>query len=266
MEKALWKNIQSVKDHSPLIHNITNYVVMNNTANALLAVGASPVMAHAKEEIKDMVGIANAIVLNIGTLDATWSDSMLIAAETANALKKPWVLDPVGAGATPFRDKVLQKILQFRPTVIKGNASEVLALAKSNTSVTKGVDNTASSNDALQAALSLVRNYGSIVCISGENDIILDQHDQTYVVKNGHAMMSKVTGLGCTASSLIAAFIAVTKNRTRATTAAMALIGIAGELSEKVSSGPGSLQVNILDKLYSLTEKEFSDNLKVSIE
>src|SRR5690606_19482476 len=212
-----------------------NYVVMNSTANALLAIGASPVMAHAKAEIKDMATIAGALLVNIGTLDEYWSEAMLIAVETAHALNKPWVLDPVGAGATPYRNQIIQKLLQYRPTVIRGNASEILAIVKSNAPATKGVDSTASSMDAVQAARNLVSQYGSVVCISGETDIIVDQKNQTLLLKNGHPMMTRVTGLGCTASALTAAFVAVTEDKTEAPVAAMALLGIAGELSEKQS-------------------------------
>ncbi|WP_417558756.1 hydroxyethylthiazole kinase [Mesoflavibacter zeaxanthinifaciens] len=263
MERTLWNHIQSIKKQSPLIHNITNYVVMNNTANALLAVGASPVMAHAKSEIKDMVNIADAVLINIGTLDEYWVESMLITAKTAHTLNTPWVLDPVGAGATPYRDDILQKLLQYRPTVIRGNASEILALAEFNTTTTKGVDSTVLSNDAVQAALDLVNKYGTVICISGATDIILNSSRQTYFVKNGHSMMTKVTGMGCTASALIAAFIAVIEDKTAATMAAMALLGIAGELSERQSTGPGSLQTNILDKLYAISETEFNGQLNV---
>lgn len=266
MEGTLWKHISSVKNQSPLIHNITNYVVMNNTANALLAVGASPVMAHAKAEINDMTAIAGAVLINIGTLDEYWSDAMLMAAEKAHTLNKPWVLDPAGAGATPYRNEILQKLLQYHPTVIRGNASEILAISKSNTTTTKGVDTTALSNDAVQAARELVKLYGSVVCISGETDIILDDKKRAISIKNGHPMMTKVTGLGCSASALIAAFVAIVKDKTEATAAAMTLLGIVGELSERQSLGPGSLQMNIIDKLYSITETEFNEHLKVSIE
>ncbi|MDL5512457.1 hydroxyethylthiazole kinase [Arenibacter sp. M-2] len=266
MERTLWKHIRSVKNQSPLIHNITNYVVMNNTANALLAVGASPVMAHAKAEIKDMIGIASAVVINIGTLDEYWSEAMLMAAETAHWLNKPWVLDPVGAGATPYRNEILKKLLQYRPTVIRGNASEILALSGSQSSTTKGVDSTDSSNDAIQAARELVEQYCSVVCVSGETDVILDNKKRTVSIKSGHPLMTKVTGLGCSASALIAAFVAIVEDKTEATTAAMALLGIAGELSERQSSGPGSLQMNILDKLYNIEETEFDEHLKVSME
>ncbi|SHF21682.1 hydroxyethylthiazole kinase [Chryseobacterium vrystaatense] len=262
MEKILWELVQLVRQQSPLVHNITNYVVMNNTANALLAAGASPIMAHAKSEIKEMIAISHSVVINIGTLDEYWSESMIMAAETAHSTGKPWVLDPVGAGATSFRDEVLNRLLPYQPTVIRGNASEIIALAKANITVTKGVDSTAKSNEAIDAARSLAGQYGAIICISGETDIILD-HQQEIFIKNGHPLMTKVTGLGCSATALIGAFIGIAENKVLAVAAAMAIIGIAGELAAEESNGPGSLQVNLTDKLYSITEQEFSSRLKI---
>lgn len=262
MEKNLWQQVQLVRQKSPLVHNITNYVVMNNTANALLAVGASPIMAHAHSEIKEMINIAHSVVINIGTLDEYWAESMLIAAEVANTHHKPWVLDPVGAGATSFRDQTLHQLLQFHPTVIRGNASEIIALAQINKTSTKGVDSTAESNDAVEAAHILVNHYNAIVCISGETDIILNQN-QSIQIKNGHALMTKVTGLGCSATALIGAFIGVTEDTIYGTAAAMSLLGIAGEMAVRESKGPGSLQVNLIDKLYNITEEEFNGHLKI---
>ncbi|MBK1895211.1 hydroxyethylthiazole kinase [Chryseobacterium paridis] len=262
MDKNLWQQIQLVRQHSPLVHNITNYVVMNNTANALLAVGASPIMAHAKSEIHEMVNIAHSVVINIGTLDEYWSEAMLLGAEAAHLAKKPWILDPVGAGATGFRDRILNQLLQYKPTVIRGNASEIIALAKANTTVTKGVDSTAKSDEAISAAQFLVDHYQTIVCISGETDIIID-HEKTFLIKNGHPLMTKVTGLGCSATAIIGAFIGVTENATESVAAAMALIGISGEIAVLESKGPGSLQVNLIDKLYNITEEEFSSHLKI---
>jgi hydroxyethylthiazole kinase len=186
---------------------------------------------------------------------------MLIAAETAHALDKQWVLDPVGAGATSFRDQTLHQLLQFHPTVIRGNASEIIALAKTNTTITKGVDSTAKSNDALEAAQILVNQYDTIVCISGETDIILSQN-QSLKIKNGDPLMTKVTGLGCSATALIGAFIGIAEDKVSCTAAAMALLGIAGELAVRESKGPGSLQVNLIDKLYNMTEEEFTSHLK----
>ncbi|PIF44549.1 hydroxyethylthiazole kinase [Chryseobacterium sp. 52] len=262
MEKILWEQVQLVRQQSPLVHNITNYVVMNNTANALLAAGASPIMAHAKSEIQEMIGIAHSVVINIGTLDEYWSESMIMAAETAHSTGKPWVLDPVGAGATSFRDQILTQLLQHQPTVIRGNASEIIALAKANKTATKGVDSTAQSNEAIDAARSLVNQYHAIVCISGETDIILGGQQEIFI-KNGHPLMTKVTGLGCSATALIGAFIGVSEDKVLAVAAAMALLGISGELAAKDSKGPGSLQVHLIDKLYTITEQEFLNHLKI---
>jgi hydroxyethylthiazole kinase len=262
MENNLWQHVFKVRTTSPLVHNITNFVVMNNTANALLAVGASPVMAHAHTEVEEMVQISNALVVNIGTLDEYWAQSYFLAARKANILEKPWVLDPVGSGATSYRDTVLSELLALKPSIIRGNASEIMALAKSHTTATKGVDSTAKSNDAVEAAKILANHYGSVVCISGETDIIINSTEKIFL-KNGHPMMAKVTGLGCTASALIGAFIGVVDNKTEAVAAAMSLLGISGELAAAGSAGPGSLQLHIIDKLYNITEDEFLNHLKL---
>lgn len=264
MEKSIWQHITTVREQSPLVHNITNFVVMNNTANALLAAGASPIMAHARSEVQEMVAIAHALVINIGTLDEYWAESMLLAADTANKLHKAWVLDPVGAGATPYRDEVLQKLLAFNPAIIRGNASEIIALAKNNTVTTKGVDSTADSNDALASARLLVEKYNTVVCISGAVDFVVDSK-QVVAISNGHALMTKVTGLGCSATALAGAFAGVVANKTEAAAAAMALLGIAGELAREQSKGPGTLQLHLLDQLYTMTEAVFYARLNLSI-
>lgn len=264
MENLLWQHIAKVREKSPLVHNITNYVVMNNTANALLAVGASPIMAHGHPEINEMVAICQALVINIGTLDEYWIQSMLQAAAQAQQLQKPFVLDPVGAGATHFRDTTLSQLVAFRPTVIRGNASEILALAQRNTTKTKGVDSTAQSNEAVEAAKDLHEQYGSIVCISGETDIIIAKNQAIYI-KNGSPLMTKVTGLGCSATAIIGAFIAVIENKVEAVAAATALMGIAGELAAKIAQGPGSLQMYLLDKLYNITEEEFLTHIQIKL-
>ena len=263
MEQHLWKHVQSIKSKTPLVHSMTNYVVMNNTANALLATGASPIMAHAKSEVGDMVALANATVINIGTLDEYWCEAMLLAAETAHTLDKPWVLDPVGAGATSFRDDILQELLRFKPTVIKGNASEIMALAQVNQETTKGADSTAESNEAMDAAINIATKYGSLVCISGATDIITDGSQKIHIA-NGTPLMTKVTGMGCTASALVGAFIGTVENKTEAVATAMALLGIAGELAAKQSEGPGTLQLYLLDKLYNMSEKEFYGHIEIS--
>lgn len=262
MADHLWQHIQTVKTSAPLVHNITNFVVMNNTANALLAVGASPIMAHAHAEVIDMVGICQSLVGNIGTIDEYLSTSLQLASIRANQLGKPWILDPVGAGATPYRDEILSILLKNAPTVIRGNASEIQALAKANSTLTKGVDSTAKSDEAVEAALFLSRQYGAIICISGETDIIISQEKQL-AIQNGNALMTKVTGLGCSATAIIGAFIAVIENKVEAVTAATALLSICGEIAAKQCDGPGSLQQLLLDKLYNLKEEEFRQYLRI---
>jgi hydroxyethylthiazole kinase len=237
--------------------------VMNNTANALLAIGASPIMSHAHPEVEEMVNICQSLVINIGTLDEYFVTSMLLSADAANKLNKPWILDPVGAGATSYRNEVLSKLMVYRPTVLRGNASEILALAQVNGASTKGVDSTAKSNEAIDAANYIYEKYGAVVCISGETDIVVSDKKQT-LIHNGNALMTKVTGLGCSSSAVIGAFIAAIDDKHEAVTAAMALFGVCGELAAAYSNGPGSLQLNILDKLHNITEEEFNATLKIS--
>lgn len=259
--QQLEQDLALVKENSPLIHNITNYVVMNNTANALLAIGASPVMAHAIDEVAEMASIASALVINIGTLDAEWVKSMFKAGETALNKGVPIVFDPVGAGATPYRTETCRQIIaSCRPSIIRGNASEILAL--SNASIqTKGVDSTTSSNAALESAKSLALQTGAIVVISGETDYITDGIN-VETVENGHPMMARVTGMGCTATAIVAAFAAVNKNMMEAATHAMTIMGIAGEIAATKSKGNGSLQVNFLDELYIMDSKTIRETLK----
>nr|WP_245625887.1 hydroxyethylthiazole kinase [Marinifilum fragile] len=150
--KVIVENLEAIRKSSPLVHNITNYVVMNNTANALLAIGASPVMAHAQEEVKDMVGIASALVLNMGTLSKEWVESMIIAGLRANESKIPIVFDPVGAGATPYRNEIATRIINnCNPEIIRGNASEIMALVNQEMK-TKGVDSVESTSSAIDSA------------------------------------------------------------------------------------------------------------------
>jgi hydroxyethylthiazole kinase len=256
--------VLTVRKKSPLVQNITNYVVMNNTANALLAIGASPIMSHAQPEIKQMLAICQSLVVNIGTLDEYWTTSMMSAAAAANELQKPWVLDPVGAGATLYRDEALASLLELRPAVIRGNASEILALAKLNQQQTKGVDSSAQSQEAVEAAIMLNKTCGAVVCISGQVDVIVNKRQQVYL-SNGDALMRKVTGLGCSATAITGAFIAVIEDRLQAVAASMALLSIAGEIAAKMAEGPGSLQVKLLDKLYNISESEFHDHLKITV-
>jgi len=252
---TIWDNLSKIRSASPLVHNITNYVVMNTSANALLAVGASPVMAHALEEVETMVGYAGALVLNIGTLSPAWVEAMLRAGKAAKARSVPIVLDPVGAGATPLRtDTALKLLEEVSPSVVRGNASEIRALGGSLAS-TKGVDSTDSVESAIEAAKALVERYSLVVSISGPTDVIVSK-TQIARVHNGSPLMTRVTGMGCTASALTGAYLAVEASHFEAAAQAMVVTGIAGELAASQSAGPGTFQVQFLDALYALNQAQ----------
>lgn len=260
--ERVWKDVETIRSRAPLVHNITNYVVMNSTANALLAIGASPVMAHAVEEVEEMTGIARALVINIGTLSPTWVEAMVKAGRKARAKGIPVVLDPVGAGATQFRTSTVHRLLQDAPpSIIRGNASEIRAVLYAE-DATKGVDSTHASEEALAAARTLSLHCHAVVCVSGATDLIVS--DRSVIrVANGHPMMPRVTGLGCTATALVGAFAAVNPSPWRATAHAMAVMGIAGEMSAERSTGPGSLQTSLLDALYTLGEADIRSRLRM---
>lgn len=258
----LIRDLNLIRKQSPLIHNITNYVVMNNTANALLAIGASPVMAHSVDEVAEMASIASSLVINIGTLEASWVEAMLIAGKTALEKSTPIVFDPVGAGATTYRSKVCKQLIaECKPSIIRGNASEIIALLDTQAQ-TKGVDSTNSSDAALDSAKALAIQTKAVVVISGETDYITDGI-ATETVKNGNPMMAKVTGMGCTATAIVATFAAVNKNILEAATHAMSVMGISGEIAAAISNGNGSLQVNFLDMLFNLDEEMIRKNIRL---
>ncbi|NPU85054.1 MAG: hydroxyethylthiazole kinase [Syntrophaceae bacterium] len=253
-----------VRRRSPVVHNITNYVVMNSTANALLAVGASPVMAHAPEEVEEMAGLAQALVINIGTLSVPWIQAMLLAVREAARRKIPIVLDPVGAGATTYRTKTALEIMDAVPvSVLRGNASEIRALVESDAK-TKGVDSLDDSDSAVAAARELNRSRGSVVCVSGETDYIVGP-DRTVSIRNGHPLMPRVTGLGCTATALCGAFAAVEEDPMLAVASAMAVMGIAGEMAAEKAAGPGTLQLYFLDALWLMTDLDIRNRLRAEV-
>ncbi len=240
--------LEKIRREHPLVHNITNYVVMNFTANALLALGASPVMAHAIEEVDEMVGLANALVLNIGTLSQPWIDSMARAARAARDRSVPIVLDPVGAGATRFRTETARRLMDEAPVaVLRGNASEILAVAGRN-AITRGVDSVGGAEDARLAAVDLAKNYGIVVAVTGAQDFVTDGL-RTARISNGHALMGRVTGTGCAASAITGAFCAAETDAFAAAIGALVTFGIAGEVAARPNPGPGSFQVGLLDAL-----------------
>lgn len=250
--EQLLSTIAAVREKSPLVHNITNYVAMNNSANALLAIGASPVMAHWKDEMEEMVSIAGALVINIGTLDGEWIEAMEIAGVAAHKRGVPIVLDPVGAGATSGRTATALRLIELcHPTIIRGNGSEIMALVDASVR-SKGVDSSAQSHDAVDAAKRLALSSGATVVVSGPTDYITNGKE-LYTVEGGDAIMTSVTAMGCTASSLVGAFVAVESDPMVAATAAMATMSLAGERAAAISKGSGSMQVAFLDELYNLT-------------
>ncbi len=250
---SILKDVEKIRKNAPLVHNITNYVVMNTTANALLAIGASPVMAHALPEVEDMAGIAGALVINIGTLSDPWIKAMFKAAKRAKQRQIPIIIDPVGVGATQYRTRTARELIQASaPSIIRGNGSEIMALCEQD-QTTKGVDSTSASDQAIDSARSLAREFDCVVCVTGEIDYIVSQGAMIQV-KNGHAMMPRVTGLGCTATALCGAFAAINQNFDKAAAHAMAVMGIAGEMAGQNAPGPGSFQVNFIDSLYQLSE------------
>ena len=255
--------LNEIRNNSPLVHNITNYVVMNNTANALLSVGASPVMAHSLDEVEDIISISSSLVINMGTLSELWVDSMIKAGKKANELKKPIVFDPVGIGASSYRTEIAKEIIEkTSPSVIRGNASEIMVLAQLS-SVTKGVDSTAKTVEALDGAIQLSKELNNTVVVSGETDYIVTRN-KVSSVNNGREIMSKVTGMGCTATSVIGASIAVEDDVHEAAVFSMALMGVAGEIAESKSNGPGSFQISFLDTLSSVSSKIISDNARIN--
>ncbi|MFO7800854.1 MAG: hydroxyethylthiazole kinase [Desulfovermiculus sp.] len=247
--------LTQVREQGPLVHNITNYVVMNFTANALLALGASPVMAHAEEEVEEMISLSAALVLNIGTLSREWIESMLRAGKKAAEINIPVVLDPVGAGATRLRTQTARRIIdQTRVSLIRGNASEIISLG-GDSARTKGVDSSHAVQEAARTAQTLARELEACVAITGATDLVTDGR-HTIGVENGHSMMGRITGTGCVASALCAAFLAVDPDPVRAAASALALFGLAGEQAGDVANGPGSFQTVLLDALYRITPDE----------
>jgi len=241
------EDLACLRREAPLVHCITNGVVTNFTANVLLAVGASPAMVETVEEVADFVRIADALLINVGTITTRDAEAMLKAAAAARETDTPWVLDPVAFGALEFRTRIVQELIAFRPAVIRGNASEILALGGAAGGA-KGVDATVSSAQALSAAVRLAAVSGAVVALSGETDYITDG-STVISVPGGHEMMTKVTGMGCTLGAFIAALLPVTGSAFRAATAASAVYAEAGERSGREARGTGSFAVSFLDRL-----------------
>jgi len=263
-EKAA-ENLVALREKKPLIHNITNYVVMNYTANALLAMGASPVMAHAQNEVEDMVAFAGALVLNIGTLSDDWISSMIKAGKKASQLNIPIILDPVGSGATPLRTKSAKSIIsETNIKVIRGNASEILSLRDEN-SITKGVDSLHSVEEAAEAARNLAQELRTTLAITGPVDLVTDG-TRILRVSNGNPLMGYVTGTGCTATATIGAFLTVDNDPVSATATALSFFGLAGEIAAETASAPGTFMIQMLDALYTITPEKLREGCRIEVE
>ncbi|SHI84006.1 hydroxyethylthiazole kinase [Clostridium cavendishii DSM 21758] len=272
--KRIAQLLEKVRNEKPLVHQITNYVTVNDCANITLALGASPVMADDILEVSDMVSIAKALVINIGTLNSNTIASMILAGKTANKLNIPVVLDPVGVGATKYRTDTAKRILdEVKISVIRGNLSEIKIL-NGIEGKTKGVDSTEeifleSNNieDIKLMAKSFAKNIKAAIAITGAVDIITDG-ETLYTVENGHSTMAKVTGTGCMCTALIGSFMAATNNSLLASLSGVTVMGLAGEIAfenlDKVNGGTGSLKVGILDAICNLNEEIILRRVKIN--
>ena len=255
------RDCRSIREQTPLILNITNYVAMDLIANSLLAVGASPLMSSEPREMEDLVRLCRAVVINTGCIETGQLEAMNLAAATARTLGRPLVLDPAGAGASGFRTQAaLELVAGFRPAIIRANASEVMALAGLNAR-SRGVDSAYASDFALNAAKELSRKYGLVVSLSGEIDYVTDG-DEVVCLTNGSPLMPSVTAMGCTASALTGAFAAVDGDMMSAAVNAMALMGVAGEMAAAVSRGTGSLRTNFVDVLSNFDPLEVHEKIR----
>jgi hydroxyethylthiazole kinase len=260
---ATWASLQAIRQGAPLVHNITNFVAMEVVANCLLALGASPAMVQAEEEVEDFLTIAQALVVNIGTLSSGQLGAMRRAATRATALGRPWVLDPVGAGATPWRTRAAAELVDLHPTVIRGNASEIRALVGAAGGPPRGVDSAHGSDEAVDAAQQLAHSSDTVVAVTGEIDRITDG-ERWRKVSNGDPRMTRVTALGCAASAVTGAFLTVQHDPLEAATQGLATFGLAGERAAARAAGPGSLRWQIVDELALLDEATVRAGVKIA--
>ncbi|MFL6019050.1 MAG: hydroxyethylthiazole kinase [Gaiellaceae bacterium] len=243
--------LRDLRERKPLIHQITNYVVMNETANATLAIGALPVMAHAVEEVEEMAAVAGALVLNIGTLSENWIEAMIVAGAAANERGIPVVLDPVGAGATDYRTRTAKRILdQVRVSVLRGNAGEVATLVGVEAEV-RGVESIGAAGDPAGLAREAARVLGLVASVTGAVDHVSDG-ERSAAVSNGHELLAAVTGTGCMSSALTGCFLAAKDDPFEAAVEALAALGVAGEDAARDAKGPGSFHVALYDALAGL--------------
>lgn len=244
-----------LRAQNPLVQCITNYVAMNIAANVVLAAGASPAMLHAEQEITDFTPICGALTINIGTLSGPWVASMITAAQTANAHGIPWVLDPVAHFVSGYRARAAQDLLALKPAIVRGNASEILALA-GEAGAGKGADSGDSVDAAQGAARRLAADHGTVVAVTGAVDYLTDGTREAQV-SGGSALMPKVTALGCSQTALMGAYVA-TGPAFQAALAGLAHFKTAGSAAADLAKGPGSFQVHFLDALAAAEPADFA--------
>jgi hydroxyethylthiazole kinase len=253
-----------LRERKPLVHQITNYVVMNETANATLALGALPVMAHAREEVGEMVVLAGALVLNIGTLSPHWVEAMIAGGKAANAAGVPVVLDPVGAGATRYRTDTAKRILsEVDVTILRGNQGEVATLVGVDAEV-RGVESIAAGREAAELARTAAKSLGLVASVTGAVDHVSDGAD-VLAVANGHELLATVTGTGCMSSAITGCFLAAKREQPlEAAAEALAAFGVAGEDAARDAKGPGTFHVNLYDALAALDPGTLDGRARIS--
>jgi hydroxyethylthiazole kinase len=254
--------LSAIRQSAPLIHNMTNIVVANTTANALLALGASPAMVENTEESAEIAAVAGAVVVNLGTLSPDWAAAMRLATARARQAQRPWLLDPVAVGALGYRTRLAVDLLANGPSIIRGNASEIAALAGQATGG-KGVDSTLSSDRAIDAAKALASHHKTVVVVSGAVDYVTDG-TRLAAIANGHPIMARVTGMGCTASAIGGVYLAVVDDPFMAALQATILMGVAGELAFARAQAPGSFQTAFIDTLYTIEAGDLAQGMSLS--
>ena len=257
-------DLAAIRERRPLVHQITNYVVMNETANATLALGALPVMAHAREEVEEMVALAGALVLNIGTLSPAWVEAMSAAGRAANAAGVPVVLDPVGAGATSYRTDTARRLLEeLDVAVVRGNPAEIATIAGREAEI-RGVESIEATDSAAELAREAARQVETIVAVTGAVDQVSDG-ERTLAVANGHPLLATITGSGCISTAITGCFLAVRPEAPLAAAAeALVALGVAGEDAAREARGPGSFHTALYDALYALSPATLDERAKVA--
>lgn len=263
--QSVCNDLEAIRRNRPLVHSITNFVVMNETANAILCLGGLPIMAHAKEEVEEMVGVAGALVLNIGTLEPDWIDAMEMAGKRANEKGIPVILDPVGAGATKLRTDSSKRLLDnVRISIVRGNAAEVATLAGMSAEI-RGVESISSSDAAEVIAKEFASKTGCTAAITGAVDIVSDGRCVAKI-SNGHVMMAKVVGTGCMSSVIVASFAAVNSDPFTAAIGGLTAFGIAGEMAAEISGDrPGTFHVELYNALHAVNTDDIRSRAKIEV-